>query len=358
MRIFSLVLLSLSMALSVWTILPAPTRTLLPLGVGIPELAPWLVVLNLIVLAIAGKFARPAAVLVLVPLALSFWPLLRVAGALSSLETQGLGLHTSAPTVILDMFRPRAAENIEPEQLPMGMLLYRPRERGPRPVLVDLYGGGWQRGAPGDDRNFHVHMASRGYVVFAIDYRHAPEFRYPAQMEDVRSALDLIASHAADYHADMSRMAICGHSSGAQLALLAAFTDPKRFRAVISFYGPTNLARGYAEPPSPDPLHVRALLEDYLGGSPQQAPEKYRQASPITFAAERVPPTMLIQGERDHIVKAVFAQELKDKLQASGNRAYLLKLPWAEHAFDAVFLGLGNGIALRAVETFLKNELL
>ena len=70
-----------------------------------------------------------------------------------------------------------------------------------------------------------------------------------------------------------------------------------------------------------------------------------------------MPPTLLIQGARDHIAKHVFAQELYNKLQTSGNRAALLTIPWSEHAFDLVFFGLGNQVCLPYIQEFLHGEI-
>ena len=140
------------------------------------------------------------------------------------------------------------------------------------------------------------------------------------------------------------------------MALLAAYEPgPVPVRAVIAFYAPTDLAAGYNDLPSPDPIDVRQVLSTYLGGSPAQAPEAYRAASPITYAQRALPPTLLIQGARDHIVKPRFPRELQGKLLGSGNRAVLLEIPLAEHAFDAVFPGIGNRLALHYVEQFLAQ---
>jgi len=203
-----------------------------------------------------------------------------------------------------------------------------------------------------------MYMASRGYAVFAIDYRHAPQFVYPAQLEDVRAALSFIHSHAAGYDADPGRIALYGRSAGGQLALRTAYdSGPIPIRAVISLYGPSNLLRGYRELPSPDPIDVRLTLSTYIGGTPAQALEKFRDASPFNLAQNLVPPTLLVQGGRDHIVKPEFARALFEKLTAAGNQAYLLEIPWAEHSFDEVFSGLGNQVALRYIEGFLEAAL-
>jgi acetyl esterase/lipase len=265
-------------------------------------------------------------------------------------------LSPSAPLNVLEFFRGMPAARVEGETLPLNIRYYRAAGDGLHPGLIDIYGGAWQRGAPEDSRQFDSYLASKGYAVFAIDYRHAPAFRFPAQIEDVRAAISFLHANAAQYRTDPNRLILCGRSAGGELALLAAYeTGPVPIRAVIGIYPATDLAAGYTDEPSPDPIGVRQVLTTYLGGSPAQAPEAYRAASPVTYAQRPQPPTLLIQGARDHIVKPRFPRELQRKLLASGNRAVLLEIPWAEHAFDAVFAGIGNRLALHYIEQFLAQ---
>ena len=68
--------------------------------------------------------------------------------------------------------------------------------------------------------------------------------------------------------------------------------------------------------PRPDPIGSRPLLEAYLGGTPNQVPERYAAASPIEHVSARVPPTLLIYGSRDHIVEARYGRDLHARLLA------------------------------------------
>src|SRR5439155_26593631 len=77
-----------------------------------------------------------------------------------------------------------------------------PAGDGPFPMLVQVYGGAWQRGAPSDNEWFARYFASRGFVVIGIDYRHRPEFTGPAQRDDVRDALRCSRTHAAELDGD------------------------------------------------------------------------------------------------------------------------------------------------------------
>jgi len=190
--------------------------------------------------------------------------------------------------------------------------------------------------------------------VFAIDYRHAPRWQWPAQIEDVRAALGWIRAHGGEYDADLSRLALLGRSAGAHLAMLAAYEPgAPPVAAVVSYYGPVDLADGYRNPPRPDPLDVRSIEEALLGGTPDQVPERYREASPITYVSRRLPPSLLIYGSRDHIVLPRYGAMLDDRLRATGATSVFMEIPWAEHAFDAVPYGPSGQLSLYYTEQFL-----
>src|SRR5580658_9035249 len=109
------------------------------------EVSPWLLALNLIAAGISFRLYRPAAPYFLLFAAVCAWPLAQVPGVVRSVESQLPSGGGPAPFRFLDCFRAIAAEPIEPEALPGNILLYRGRGSGPRPILIDIYGGAWQR---------------------------------------------------------------------------------------------------------------------------------------------------------------------------------------------------------------------
>lgn len=375
--------------LSLWIVVPAPTLALLPLAVGAPEVSPWLLVLNAIALLLSLvlvarlKLLKLALVISLIGLGLSALPLLQLPFAqqkfavamqqtlgsdyLAQIPSQKQQVMRSQPFSWVDSFRGIESEAVRstldipfaaPEGEQLTLNVYRPVQAGTYPAIVVIYGGAWRSGSPAANVDFSRYMAAQGYTVFAIDYRHAPRYQFPAQLEDVQSALRFIREHAAEYEADPTRMALLGRSAGGHLAMLAAYQpDAPPLRAVVSYYGPFNLAAGYNDPPRPDPLDVRAILRNFLGGTPSDRAEQYRSASVTTYvdlaAPSSLPPTLLIHGGRDHIVQAKFARGMQQRLRKAGNTALLLEVPWAEHAFDAVFQGPSNQLALYYVERFL-----
>src|SRR5258706_2147047 len=213
-----------------WIVLPAPNRLLLPLGVGAPEVSAWLVLGCLVVggltFGAAGRdrLGRATLVLAAVAVVLASMPLVQLPFVVRRFDgtmRRALGddflrdvppdrraRMRPAPIVSFDLFIPfslrggnnagearvtRSIPFATPRGVPLTLDIHRPAATAGRyPSVVQIYGGAWQRGAPGDDARFAAYLAARGFVVFAIDYRHAPEWQWPAQIEDVRAALGWI----------------------------------------------------------------------------------------------------------------------------------------------------------------------
>ena len=374
----------LGLLLSLWLIIPAPTFSLLPFGVCAPELSPWLIALNAIALAsvfwiFPSWLSNFVIVCSLLGLLISFLPLLqfratknrftaemeRVLGAdyVQDLPQDLRVSMRSKPLAIADVFRGIPSKEVRidrgiifasPDGVDLKLNVYRPLLSGKYPALIIIYGGAWRSGTPDDYEKFSCYMAARGYSAIAIDYRHAPEYKFPNQLEDVETALRYIQDHANELEVDLERVAVIGRSAGGHLASLAAYRqDALPLRAVVNYYGPVDLAKGYYDPPVPDPIDIQTILKNFLGGTPQELSELYQQASPINYLRPNLPPSLLIYAGRDHLVQAKFGRQLYEKLRAMDNPAIWLEIPWAEHAFDAVFFGVSNQLALYYTERFL-----
>ena len=387
----ALVLAGVSAFLAMWIVVPAPNRPLLPLAVGAPEISAWLLVVGVVGLVLAlvdvrrRVLSRVAVVLALVGVGLAASPFARFARVADAAERSmhmALGgdyltkipvttraRFLSAPLSLSVLFRgipaPTSPVTITRgvkmlrsdsvrDSVQLTMDVYQPDMPGVHPVLVQVYGGAWARGEPADFAEFAQYIAAQGYVVFAIDYRHAPQFVFPAQIDDVRYALRALSANAPRWHADMTRLALIGRSAGAHLAMLAAYaTDAQPVRGVIDYYGPVDLVEGYRHPPVPDPLRVQQVEEAFLGGTPDAMLDRYHSASPITLVTRKLPPTLLIYGGRDHIVEPRFGELLAGRLQAEGGTVIHVQIPWAEHAFDNVPNGPSGQLARYVTERFL-----
>lgn len=257
--------------------------------------------------------------------------------------------------------------------------IYRPQSRteAPIPAVLVIHGGGWNHGGKGDYEKFNRWLANNGYAAFDVDYRLAgPQVQFPAQADDVTAALRWIEDHANEYGVAPDRIAMLGRSAGAQLALLTAYksantvrahdgTQPREtpdhkyapVRAVVAFYGPTDMVWGYNNIVDPDVINSRFLLENYLGGNPDTAKESYASASPINFVTPTCPATLLIHGKLDNIVALHHSDVLFEKLTKDSVPAEVLALPTGDHAFDVNFDGWNSQIEQAVVLRFLKERL-
>jgi acetyl esterase/lipase len=376
--------------LSIWIVLPAPIFSLLPLSVGAPEISPGLIFLNAFTLLLAwiifwiGDTHKPRLFIFILclsclALALSASPLLQFSSVqqqaersiVASLgESYPIDLPSalaarmrSQPLIISDIWNGISSPQVRidrdilfanPNGVPLSLNIYRPTQIGTYPAIVSIYGGAWQRGSPDSDDTFNRYIAAQGYVVWAISYRHAPTYHFPTQIDDVRSALAYIKQHAIEYETDLDRVALIGRSAGAQLAMLAAYQDPPfPIKALVNYYGPVNLTAGYDDVPTPDPIESRATLRKFLGGTPTDFPELYYQASPLNAVKSALPASLLIYGGKDHIIESKYGRYLTQKLRSQGNKAVFIEIPWADHAFDTVFSGVSNQLALYYTERFL-----
>lgn len=376
----ALVLAVAALWMAVWIFIPPPTYFLLRFAVGAPELCAWTGIGAVVAIVFGLRNASYShvsqlSILVgLIALGLAESVFFRLSGTIHDLDAQGgvmvrepaAPLRT-APVSAADLFRgvpvndariTRGLTFASPNNRPLTLDVYRPQKVGRFPVVVQIHGGSWRNGDPGEYSDFAQWLTNAGYVVFSIDYRRAPEWKWPTQLADIDSALAWIMSHSNEYEADTTRIVLLGRSAGGHLAMLAAYARQRpNIRGVVSLYGPIDLAGAYRNPPRPDPLDIRAIEDDFIGGPPDKFAKQYADASPMTYATSdrghSLPPTLLIYGGRDNVVEAKYARLFAERLNESGTSAAYLEIPWAEHAFDAVFSGVSSQLSLYYVERFL-----
>ena len=367
-----------------------PTFILMAVRVAVSELSAYVILLAALGLALAvlapKDGTRVAAIaLAIVAIVLAAVPLAQasaaIKGADSSLDAIGAPPGTEPPFSVARLFtRLPTPEVKRTNDVPFRTIgattlrldRYDGTGSGPHPALVVIHGGSWRNGDKGegstDPTVTNRIFAGMGITVYDIEYRLVPTATVPAQLEDVLCALGHVRARAAEDNVDPERVAILGRSAGAHLALLAAYRAgrdpvpdgcgrPATVRGVISLYGPTDLAHDYLVPSDPDLINGSAAIADFLGGTPDTAPALYALATPQRSVDRPVPPTLLIHGLADQIVKPFNSEALAAALSQGGNAVALVELPWAGHGFDAVSWGLGSQIALSAMERFLALTL-
>ncbi len=341
--------------LCIWIVIPPFNLLTIVLAVASIELSVYLLALNALFLVLtltlwkSAPMRGVAAVVFAINCILCSLPAVALGGAnvIDSISHRDPNVAITRRTIAVTLGLERS--RIE---------AYLPAAPRPAPAIFAIYGGAWKNGSPRSDGTLNRALAHQGYAVFALDYRHAPEYRFPAALDDVRFEIGLIRKNARRYNIDPQRIAVLGHSSGGELAALTAFDRGSPVDAVISYSGAVDLTMGWKYPPVPDPIGIRAVIQNYIGDTPARAPERYRAASPLDRVRRGLPPILLIYGARDHVVDIRYAWKFRDALRAAGTRVTFLQLPWTEHAFEDVPFGLHAPIAYRATSSFLAATLL
>jgi acetyl esterase/lipase len=226
------------------------------------------------------------------------------------------------------------------------------------PCVVVLHGGSWQAGDRTEQSRFNAYLAARGYVVAAVDYRLAPQWRFPAAKDDVTDAISYLKTHAAEFGIDPGRLVLVGRSAGGQLAFLTAYTSgDSAIKGAVASHAPTDLSYAYQNPGNPAVIDTRGLLRAYIGMSLDDAPALYEAASPVNAVVTRTVPTLLIHGQRDELVSPAQSARLAAKLAQTGSPHLYIRLPWATHDCDVNFNGPCGQISIYAIERFLAAVL-
>lgn len=236
----------------------------------------------------------------------------------------------------------------------LGIHYYPAQVSGNRPCVVVVHGGSWKGGDNNQLPELNSYLARLGYNVASINYRLAPEYKNPAPIEDVHAAFSYLRKHSEELHIDVNNFVLLGRSAGGQIVLLAAYTlHEPGLKGVISYYGPADMVWGYNNPANPLIFDSKKVMEDYLGGTYQQIPQKYEASSPILFVTPQSVPTLLIHGQNDVLVAYGHSTKLDAKLKDAGVKHYLLTLPWATHGCDYTLNGPSGQLATYTVTRFL-----
>lgn len=206
-----------------------------------------------------------------------------------------------------------------------------PEGPGPFPTAILVHGGGFVRG----DKQSYIKpifqpLTDANFTWFTINYRLAPQHRYPACVEDVERAIRWVKDHAKEYKVDPRRIALIGESAGGHLVSLAGIRGKGKTRvaAVVPFYAPHDLEfqvrqRGMLGE-SMTALFGLTELND-------AAWKTLRDGSPSTYVKSGLPPYLLIHGTRDEQVPYEQSTRFQQQMKAAGNTCDLFTIPDGRH---------------------------
>lgn len=232
------------------------------------------------------------------------------------------------------------------EYLPAGRAekadLYRPAKvaEGQKfPAVVIIHGGGWTGGDKGAKREDGIGrtLASHGYVGMSINYLLSNKEHpvvWPQNLHDCKTAVRWLRKNAEKLHIDPDHIGVIGGSAGGHLSTMVGVTgpedglDPKepygefscRVQAVIDLYGPAEVRRDHA----------------MFGQTRAEAPDRYRQAEPLSHLDKNDPPVLIMHGTADKTVDVEQSRILAAAMKKAGVEHTLMILEGEPHTFGVV----------------------
>ncbi len=254
--------------------------------------------------------------------------------------------------------------------------VYVPRHAtGPMPVVLYIHGGGFRILSKDSHWMMGLGFARRGYVVFNINYRLAPQNKFPAALEDAAMAYRFVLQHAAAFSGDPTRVIIAGESAGANLSL--ALTTAACFRReepyVTDLFGQVPMAtlpwcgllqvadpNRYADE-KPLPGWIIDRIHTVCGAYVDGAKTPTDLASPLLILESdaqpehALPPMMITVGNNDPI--EADSHRLARALQKRGSKHELRVYEGEHHAFQAFVWRKRSRQSWRDTYAFLDDVL-
>ena len=256
------------------------------------------------------------------------------------------------PRLAVKLINDVVYETIDGEKLMLDIAI--PKEGdGPFPLIIGLHGGAWKAGSRKDlsrgviwadfgngSGSLIESLAAKGYVAASVSYRLAPKSKFPAQIQDAKTAVRFLRATAQKYKIDPNHVGVIGFSAGAHLAaLMGTTTDPKfagdkylefssKVDCVVDFFGPADLTL-YTETPGIE----ASFMVPWLGESSTDHMDVYVDASPVSHAGKGSAPFLILHGTTDIVVPIIHSKRLHAKLTEAGVESELVPVRFKGHGW-------------------------
>jgi acetyl esterase/lipase len=231
---------------------------------------------------------------------------------------------------------------------------YVPKGEVKFPAVVVIHGGAWRMGDKAAYAAECTSLANNGYAAFTIRYRLLPKHKFPACVEDCKSAVRWVRHNAAKYKVDPQRIGAYGHSAGGHLAAMLAtmggtpqFNGDADAKPGDSRIQAAACMAGVFEFP---PIDI-AIFREFLGASPKDNPDVYKQASPLHHVSKDTAPVLILHGDQDNLVPLIGSQRFADALTKAGVENQLVVLKGVGHIYQ---MGHGEEVRQEMVKFFDK----
>src|SRR4051812_10562861 len=226
--------------------------------------------------------------------------------------------------------------------------LHVPDGPGPFPAAILVHGGGFDEGTRSTNvKPLFEPLANAGFAWFTIDYRLAPEFKFPQANEDMNTAITWLKAHAKEYKVDTSRLAIIGESAGGLLVNYTGthLTPATTVAAVVDFYGPSDYGKlAERRRDHPDEFNMTSINRHashgggiYFFGAENLDAEglrKLHDVSPISAVHKGMPPFLCIYGTKDEQVSFEQSTAFCEAIRKVGTSCELISIDNGKHGMS------------------------
>lgn len=359
---------------------PASGRLALLGSVLWPLAGPHLVLLSLFafVLAVAGLRRGPRRLAIMAMLAATgavagsalltgriVWVTHSAGGSVNLVQALWLSSMTAAEPDATETYATRDGQELRAS-------IFQPSQSSANaPVLVYVHGGGFMVGTRLETATDMRWLADQGWLVVSIDYRLWTEGNptWDKAPRDVACALAWVHLNAGRFGGDPSHLALLGDSAGGNLALNLAYAAAKG-------QAPTDCGNAIPAPqavvvqyPAVDPIALydrgypipgfepQMLAMGYLGGRPDEVPERVHAISSATYLSDRAPPTLIIEPSSDVLVPSASVYAFAEQALAAGVDVTLVRIPYANHVYNQMAANsLGNQARLTITRRYLTDQ--
>lgn len=216
-----------------------------------------------------------------------------------------------------------------------------PKKDGPTPIVINIHGGGWNKGVKESQTGFNTFF-KMGYAVANMEYRLTGQATAPAAVEDTRCALVYLIRNASALNIDVKKIVLMGGSAGGHLALMGGLLENDhrfdgncvgvenvRVAAIIDKYGITDVWDwAYGK-------NVTSKSATRWLGEKSNDKEFAASVSPIHYVRKTSPPTFIVHGDADPTVPYQQSVELHKKFKEVGVTTEFITVPGGLHGkFD------------------------
>ncbi len=227
--------------------------------------------------------------------------------------------------------------------------LHVPAGAGPFPAAVLVHGGGFDQGSKSTNvKPLFEPLANAGFAWFSIDYRMAPQFRFPQSNEDVESAIQWVKANAKKYRVNSEKIVLIGESAGGFLVNYAGTHENEKTRvaAVVDFYGPVDYGRlAEQRRDHPERFNMASIGKHAANGGgihffgvdtlDEAGLAKLHGVGPLFAVHTGMPPFLCIHGTKDDQVPYEQSPMLCDAMHKAGVSCELITIEGGGHGMSS-----------------------